>query len=70
MKKVTTLDDPRYIKALSHPLRVRILAILEERSASPVKLAELLDASLGVVAYHVRTLEQLPVLTADRCRVA
>jgi DNA-binding transcriptional ArsR family regulator len=65
-KKVTTLDDPRYIKALSHPLRVRILAILEERSASPVKLAELLDASLGGVAYHVRTLEQLGLIKLVR----
>ena len=66
MKKVTTLDDPRYIKALSHPLRVRILAILEERAASPVKLADLLDASLGVVAYHVRTLEQLGLIKLVR----
>ena len=58
MKKITALDDPRYVKALSHPLRVRILAILEERTASPVQLAELLEASLGVVSYHVRTLER------------
>jgi DNA-binding transcriptional ArsR family regulator len=66
MKKVTTLDDPRYIKALSHPLRVRILAILEERIASPVQLAELLDARLGVVSYHVRTLERFGLIKLVR----
>jgi DNA-binding transcriptional ArsR family regulator len=66
MKKVTTLDDPRYIKALSHPLRVRILAILEERIASPVQLADLLDARLGVVSYHVRTLERFGLIKLVR----
>jgi DNA-binding transcriptional ArsR family regulator len=66
MKKITTLDDPRYVKALSHPLRVRILAILEERTASPVQLAELLGASLGVVSYHVRTLERFGLIKLVR----
>ena len=66
MKKITPLDDPRYVKALSHPLRVRILAILEERTASPVQLAEQLDASLGVVSYHVRTLERLGLIKLVR----
>lgn len=56
MKPVTTIDDPRYVKALSHPLRVRILALLQERTASPRELAEWLDATLGTVSYHVRTL--------------
>lgn len=66
MKPVTTIDDPRYVKALSHPLRVRILAILEEGEASPVRLAELLDATLGTVAYHVRTLHGLGLLELVR----
>jgi DNA-binding transcriptional ArsR family regulator len=66
MKNVPALDDPRYVKALSHPLRVRILAILQERTASPVQLAELLDASLGVVSYHVRTLERFGLIKLVR----
>jgi DNA-binding transcriptional ArsR family regulator len=66
MKKVTTLDDPRYIKALSHPLRVSIVAILQERTASPVQLAELLDARLGVVSYHVRALERFGLIKLVR----
>src|SRR4051812_10925738 len=47
---------------MSHPLRVRILAMLTERVASPVELAEWVDASLGVVAYHVRTLHRLGMI--------
>jgi DNA-binding transcriptional ArsR family regulator len=62
MKPIKTIDDPRYVKALSHPLRVRILGVLEERTASPVELADLLGASLGVVSYHVRRLHQLGLL--------
>jgi DNA-binding transcriptional ArsR family regulator len=53
------VDDPKYVKAMSHPLRVRIFAMLQERAMSPVQLAGLLGASLGVVSYHVRTLHQL-----------
>lgn len=55
-KPVTNIDDPRYVKALSHPLRIRILALLQERTASPRELAEWLDATLGTVSYHVRAL--------------
>ena len=59
MKPITNIDDPRYVKAMSHPLRVRILAMLDERTASPVELAGWLGSSLGTVAYHVRTLHSL-----------
>lgn len=60
--EIVGLEDPRYAKALAHPLRVRILAMLDERDSSPVQLAEHLDASLGTVAYHVRTLERLGLI--------
>ena len=59
MKPITDIDDPRYVKALAHPLRIRILAMLADRSASPVQLSSKLDATLGTVAYHVRTLHSL-----------
>jgi DNA-binding transcriptional ArsR family regulator len=62
MNAITTIDDPRYVKAMSHPLRVRILAMLDERTASPVELASWLGASLGTVAYHVRTLERFGLI--------
>jgi len=59
LKPITDIDDPRYVKALAHPLRIRILAMLADRSASPVQLSAQLDATLGTVAYHVRTLHSL-----------
>lgn len=45
-------------KAFAHPLRVQILIILNERVASPNMLAQELDQSLNLVAYHVRVLEK------------
>ena len=55
---------------MSHPLRVRILAMLDERQASPNQLAGWLGASLGTVAYHVRTLLQLGLIElVDETRV-
>jgi DNA-binding transcriptional ArsR family regulator len=66
LKPITNIDDPRYVKAMSHPLRVRILAMLEERTASPVELAGWLGASLGTVAYHVRTLERIGLIELVR----
>ena len=70
MKPIKNIDDPRYVKAMSHPLRVRILAMLDERKASPNQLAGWLGASLGTVAYHVRTLQQLGLIElVDETRV-
>src|SRR5215207_4096903 len=66
VKPVTNISDPRYVKALSHPLRVRILALLQERTASPRELAEWLDATLGTVSYHVRTLHDFGLIELVR----
>jgi DNA-binding transcriptional ArsR family regulator len=56
------VTDPRLVKALAHPLRVRILAVLDEHVASPTELAEELHAPLGNVSYHVRTLLSLGLI--------
>lgn len=45
-------------KAFAHPLRVQILIILNEKVASPNMLAQQLEQSLNLVAYHVRVLEK------------
>jgi DNA-binding transcriptional ArsR family regulator len=66
MAPVPNINDPRYVKALSHPLRVRILALLQERTASPRELAEWLDATLGTVSYHVRTLHDFGLIELVR----
>jgi DNA-binding transcriptional ArsR family regulator len=57
----TSLDlvDPRIAKALSHPMRARILLILNERVASPNEIAEMIEERLPNVSYHVRALLDL-----------
>jgi DNA-binding transcriptional ArsR family regulator len=50
--------DQRLVRALAHPLRVRILEELHRRDASPNELVEVLRSPLGNVAYHVRVLER------------
>lgn len=65
-KRRDEIIDARLVKMLSHPLRVQILAILEQRVASPSEIAQELDASLGVVSYHVRRLEGLGMIKLVR----
>ncbi len=50
--------DQRLVKALAHPLRIKILEILTERVASPNRLSGELDAGLSHVAYHTRALDE------------
>jgi DNA-binding transcriptional ArsR family regulator len=57
-----TITDPRWVRAISHPLRSRLLALLEEQPASPAVLAERLGERLGTVAYHVRLLHELGLI--------
>lgn len=52
--------DPQLAKALSHPLRQRILERLGVTGeASPTQLARAFDEPLGNVAYHMRILHRL-----------
>jgi DNA-binding transcriptional ArsR family regulator len=61
--------DPDLAKALSHPLRQRILERLNAGGeASPNELARLLGAPLGNVAYHVRMLLELGCVELTRTR--
>jgi DNA-binding transcriptional ArsR family regulator len=70
VKPITAIDDPRYVKAMSHPVRVRIMAMLSERKASPNELSQWLGTTLGATAYHVRTLHKLGLIElVDETRV-
>lgn len=51
--------QPQLFKALSHPLRMKLLTAMSEREASPSELATELGEPLGNVAYHVRMLDSL-----------
>jgi DNA-binding transcriptional ArsR family regulator len=68
LKSDRYISDPQIAKALAHPLRVAILAILEERIASPREISDELDAPLGLVSYHVRTLARLGLAKLERTR--
>ncbi len=46
------------VKALSHPLRARALAIFNERVTSPMELARQFDKPVGNVSYHVNKLQE------------
>ena len=50
--------DQRLVRALAHPLRIKILEILTERVASPNRISGDLDAGLSHVAYHTRALDK------------
>jgi DNA-binding transcriptional ArsR family regulator len=57
---VIALLDERLAKALSHPLRQRILERLTDgRVASPNELSHALGEALGNVSYHTRILRDL-----------
>jgi DNA-binding transcriptional ArsR family regulator len=60
------LVDPRLAKALSHPLRAHVLAILNQRVASPNEIAEILGQRLPNVSYHVRALADLECIELVR----
>ncbi len=68
MKQITELDDPRLVKALAHPLRITILRVLQDRTASPSEIASEISAPLGNVSYHVRVLERVGLLELVRTR--
>jgi DNA-binding transcriptional ArsR family regulator len=67
-KAINDIDDPRLVKALAHPLRVRILGLLEHRTLSPKQLATELGLPVENVSYHVRTLRRLGFIKLVRTR--
>ena len=65
--------DKRLAKALSHPLRTEIIAILTDRCASPRELADMLGEELSNVSYHTNELfklECIEIVRQERVRGA
>jgi DNA-binding transcriptional ArsR family regulator len=67
-KSVTDIDDPRLVKALAHPLRIRIMGILERQSATPKALATELGVPLENLSYHVRELKRFGFIELEKER--
>ena len=53
------ITDPKLVKAYAHPLRIRILNVLDDRVASPSEIADELATPLSNTSYHVRQLAAL-----------
>jgi len=67
--KPDVLLDPRNLKGLAHPLRVRLLGALREGGpATASMLAERLGESSGATSYHLRQLEGFGFVTEDASR--
>jgi DNA-binding transcriptional ArsR family regulator len=60
------ITDPRVAKALAHPLRLEILRVLGDRTASPSEIAADIGAPLTNVSYHVRKLRALGLIKLVR----
>jgi DNA-binding transcriptional ArsR family regulator len=58
--------DSNIVKALSHPLRMRILTRLNEGVASPNEMSKEFEESLPLVSYHVRILRELECIELVR----
>jgi DNA-binding transcriptional ArsR family regulator len=54
--------EQRIVKALGHPLRVRILTILNDRVASPNELHKQLEEGLSQVSYHIKVLRDFEMI--------
>jgi DNA-binding transcriptional ArsR family regulator len=54
--------DHALMRGLSHPLRTRILAVLNERVSSPNQLSKDLHEGLSQVSYHVERLKKLGLI--------
>ena len=67
-RDISDIDDPRLVKALAHPIRVRIMSILEEGTRTPKQLAEELGLPLENVSYHVRTLKDFGFIKLEKTR--
>ena len=66
--QLVDIDDPRVVKALAHPIRMKILGILDQRTATPKELAGALGLPLENVSYHVRTLKDFGFIKLEKTR--
>ena len=60
------ITDPKLVRAYAHPLRIHILGLLDNRTASPREIAAELGSPLSNTAYHVRQLVALGLVELVR----
>jgi hypothetical protein len=57
--RLKTFVDGRLIKAISHPVRAHILAVLNERTASTTEIGDEIELDVSAFYKHVQMLEAL-----------
>ncbi|WP_214110226.1 winged helix-turn-helix domain-containing protein [Acrocarpospora catenulata] len=66
MDEVYHISDPRTLKAVAHPMRVRLLAALRaDGPATATELAARLGESSGATSYHLRQLARFGFTEED-----
>lgn len=55
---VSLIDSEKYFKALSHPLRIKILKMLSEQVMYSQQIAEELNISQQLANYHIKVLKE------------
>jgi DNA-binding transcriptional ArsR family regulator len=60
--------DQHLVRALAHPMRVRILEALQGHIASPTELSKRFEEPLGVVSYHANALLDVECIEQVRTR--
>jgi DNA-binding transcriptional ArsR family regulator len=66
--ELKTFFDRRLIKALGHPVREHILAVLNERVASASEIGEELGADVSSFYHHIEELEKLECIERVKTR--
>src|SRR5947208_11234251 len=62
------LTAPSQVKAISHPLRTTIRALLHERAATVSELAVALERPKSTVAHHVKVLAEAGLVQVVKTR--
>jgi DNA-binding transcriptional ArsR family regulator len=68
--QISDINDPRLVKALAHPIRVRVLGLLEGRTLTPKQIALELGLPLENVSYHVRMLAKFGLIELRHRRMS
>ncbi len=61
-------ETPDQLKALGHPLRMKILDLLNERAASVTEVAAALERPKGTIGYHMKVLAEAGFVRVVRTR--
>jgi DNA-binding transcriptional ArsR family regulator len=67
MPRLRHIQDARLLRAMAHPLRLRLIgALRKDGPATASELARRLDESSGMTSYHLRQLESYGFVEEDR----